>query len=319
MKKSTRKITALLLALTMAFSLAAICPAMAGGADPGATYIDIDDTHNSEKNYFPEWAPEHTGDFIFEAPDGTPLTAKFDTTYGYGNYFPVAITGVNQLGKYTLKSFPVPNGYEVAGVFCQQWLSDNSAPERDGFTADQAHLDYLENMRGFISGGEPTSYVDIAIFIRKADSEYPSPVPFALPTASTVLVNGVEKSFGAYNINDNNYFKLRDLATVLNGTETQFEVSWNEEENAISLTSGAAYTPVGGEMPEYAYGWLNPALPTNSRIIQDGREVSFTAYNIEDNNYFKLRDIGAAFDFAVEWDGANNTIVIDTTRGYTAG
>jgi hypothetical protein len=54
-----------------------------------------------------------------------------------------------------------------------------------------------------------------------------------------------------------------------------------------------------------------------STIILDGRKVPFTAYNIGGNNYFKLRDIGAAFDFGVDWDGAQNTIVIDTSKGYT--
>ncbi|MDR2442720.1 MAG: hypothetical protein LBE31_04280, partial [Deltaproteobacteria bacterium] len=57
--------------------------------------------------------------------------------------------------------------------------------------------------------------------------------------------------------------------------------------------------------------------PTTSKITLDGAEVSLTAYNIGGNNYFKLRDIGAAFDFGVTWDSAKNTIVIDTSIGYT--
>jgi hypothetical protein len=51
----------------------------------------------------------------------------------------------------------------------------------------------------------------------------------------------------------------------------------------------------------------------------DGKEVSFTAYTIEGNNYFKLRDIAAAFDFGVDWDGAANTIAVDTDKGYIPG
>ena len=51
--------------------------------------------------------------------------------------------------------------------------------------------------------------------------------------------------------------------------------------------------------------------------MKDGAEVQLTAYNIGGNNYFKLRDIGAAFDFGVEWDGAQNSIVIDPTKSYT--
>jgi Leucine-rich repeat (LRR) protein len=48
-----------------------------------------------------------------------------------------------------------------------------------------------------------------------------------------------------------------------------------------------------------------------------GKNIAFDAYNIGGNNYFKLRDIGAAFDFGVDWDGQRNTIVIDTGKGYT--
>jgi hypothetical protein len=44
----------------------------------------------------------------------------------------------------------------------------------------------------------------------------------AVPTTSTVLVNGNNIKFDSYNINGNNYFKLRDLAYVLNTTETLY-------------------------------------------------------------------------------------------------
>jgi hypothetical protein len=131
-----------------------------------------------------------------------------------------------------------------------------------------------------------------------------------------VLVNGENQSFDAYNISDNNYFKLRDLAYVLNGTEKQFSIGYDDATKAITLTSGAAYTPVGGELTGKGDGVKTPK-PTASKIYLDGKEVTFTVYIIEGNNYFKLRDVGAAFDFGVDWDGARNTIVIDTGKGYT--
>ena len=140
----------------------------------------------------------------------------------------------------------------------------------------------------------------------------------AKPTSSTVLVNGKNVAFDAYNINDNNYFKLRDLAYILSGSEKQFAVGWDGVNNAISLTSGQPYTAVGGEMEGKGSGNKTPT-PTSSKIFLNGAEVTFTAYNIEGNNYFKLRDVGATFNFGVDWDGANNTIVIDTGKGYTPG
>ena len=149
----------------------------------------------------------------------------------------------------------------------------------------------------------------------------PTPTPdsmlVATPTASTVLVNGETVAFDAYNIGGNNYFKLRDLAYILSGTERQFEVAWDAENNAIALSSGQAYTTVGGEMSGKGAGDKTPT-PTTSAIQLDGNDVQLTAYNIGGNNYFKLRDIGQAFDFGVDWDGANNAIVVDTSKGYTA-
>ena len=57
---------------------------------------------------------------------------------------------------------------------------------------------------------------------------------------------------------------------------------------------------------------------TQSAVILDGEKMSFTAYNILNNNYFKLRDLGQAFDFDVSWDEASQTITIDTSSSYTS-
>lgn len=139
----------------------------------------------------------------------------------------------------------------------------------------------------------------------------------ALPTSSEVFVNGVPVSFDAFNIEDNNYFKLRDLAFSLCDTEKKFEVSWDGENNRINLIPGEDYTTVGGEMAE---GSAEEALaiPTTSTIFIDDTQVEFTAYNINGNNYFKLRDIAQAFNFGVKWDGDLNSISIDTDEEYVA-
>ena len=137
----------------------------------------------------------------------------------------------------------------------------------------------------------------------------------AQPTSSTVLINGKNTAFDAYNIDSNNYFKLRDLAFALNGTAKQFDVGWDAVKNAITLTSNKPYTVAGGEMSTKGSG-SKSASQTSSTIYLDGKEVSFTAYNIDGNNYFKLRDIGQAFDFNVGWDEASNTVTIDTNNHY---
>ena len=140
--------------------------------------------------------------------------------------------------------------------------------------------------------------------------------PSANPTNSKVLVNGKEVAFDAYTIDGSNYFKLRDLAFVLNGTEKQFEVGWDNASKTITLTSGQGYTANGSEMAKGS--GAQSASVSASKLLIDGKEVSLTAYTIGGNNYFKLRDIGQAFDFGIGWDNASKTITIDTSAGYTA-
>jgi len=143
-----------------------------------------------------------------------------------------------------------------------------------------------------------------------------SSVP-ARPTASKVLVNGKEVSFEAYNIGGNNYFKLRDLAAAVNGTEKQFDVGWDGANQAISLETGKAYTPVGGELALSATLAAKDAKPTDSKIYVNNVETQLIAYNIGGNNYFKLRDIAKIFNFGVAWDSKVNMIGIDTKSVYT--
>jgi hypothetical protein len=61
------------------------------------------------------------------------------------------------------------------------------------------------------------------------------------------------------------------------------------------------------------------AIPTTAQVIVNGAEASFEAYNIGGGNFFKLRDIGAAVNFSVEWDSAGNRILIDTAKEYSSG
>lgn len=159
-----------------------------------------------------------------------------------------------------------------------------------------------------------SDYIDAIVIVDGGNTD--SIAVQATPTASDVLVNGSTTAFDAYNIVGNNYFKLRDLAYALNYTDKQFEVNWDGANNAIVLTTGVAYTPVGDEMQSRGAG-NKTATPSTAKILLDGKEINLTAYNIGGNNYFKLRDIGQAFNFGVEWDGNLNTISIDTDAGYS--
>lgn len=112
----------------------------------------------------------------------------------------------------------------------------------------------------------------------------------ATPTKNTIYVDGTKVNGAAYMINNNNYFKLRDVAAMVNGSTKQFEVSWNETNKRIDLTTNKAYTVVGGEMalPSSA---VKTAKESKASVFKDGNKADYTGYNISDNNYYKLRDL----------------------------
>lgn len=139
----------------------------------------------------------------------------------------------------------------------------------------------------------------------------------AKPSAHQIFVDGEKVNVAGYMIDDNNYFKLRDIASILNGTSAQFEVVWDAANNAVRLQSGKAYTAVGGECAQISSGDQN-AVVTSSAIYNGDDKVELTVYEIGGNNYFKLRDIGQCIDFAVDWDEDKQSIMISSDKGYTS-
>ncbi|NLK36233.1 MAG: hypothetical protein GX301_12515 [Gracilibacteraceae bacterium] len=185
-------------------------------------------------------------------------------------------------------------------------------------TIDFSMLTYNINKEMTIDMPEltPENSIDYNEMIKAAaEAAVPAKELKAMPTASKVLVNGKAISFDAYTIEGNNYFKLRDLAMSLSGTQKQFDVSWNEEKKIINLISDKAYTVVGGEMSP-GDGNEKTAVMNVSVILKDGLELPLNAYTINGNNYFKLRDIGQAFNIGITWDEATGTIGIDTEADY---
>lgn len=148
-----------------------------------------------------------------------------------------------------------------------------------------------------------------------ASSQTSAKTYMAVSTSSAVLVDGSERSFEAYNIDGYNYFKLRDIAYALNGSEKQFEVSWEESKNAIDIKTGKEYTAAGGELTK-GNGKDKAALSSTAELYVNGNKVSAQAYNIDGMNYYKLRDVAKAVDFSVVWSEDANSVGIASTLGY---
>ena len=112
-----------------------------------------------------------------------------------------------------------------------------------------------------------------------------------------------------YNINDNNYFKLRDV-----GKLAGFGVDWTEDTRTVEISTTRTAPELTGITDTAVTGAT--AKPTDQRITVDGQEVSMTAYKIKGNNYVKLRDIGKTINFGVSFNMATKAVSIDPNGTY---
>ncbi len=122
-------------------------------------------------------------------------------------------------------------------------------------------------------------------------------------------VDGEVKETEVYSINDANYFKLRDMAMLLNGTAAQFGVDYDKGTRTVSIKTGEAYTPVGGELAT-GVDQSATALLSTQTITVDGEDCELIAYNIGGNNFFQLRELGEVLGFYVDYDEAANTMLV---------
>lgn len=133
--------------------------------------------------------------------------------------------------------------------------------------------------------------------------------PQVCATLQTITVDGQEIEAEVYNINGSNYFKLRDMAALMNGTGSQFSVAYDEAANLVTIVTGEAYIAVGGELAAGADKSASCVLSAQTIVI-DGREADAAVYNIGGNNFFKLRDLGTILGFDVSYDEGSNTAAV---------
>ena len=140
---------------------------------------------------------------------------------------------------------------------------------------------------------------------------------FAMAYASTqtVEVDGKTVEFQMYALKDangydTNYVKLRDVAYVLNGTSAQFDVEWQGQ---VSVRSGRSYCLNGSEMYT-PYRGDRPYTQPGGVTIVDGEDRYLDAILLSDDNgggytYYKLRDLGNALGFTVDWSSERGVYI----------
>lgn len=139
----------------------------------------------------------------------------------------------------------------------------------------------------------------------------------AYASTQKVELDGKKVTFEMYALRDadgnaTNYVKLRDVAFMLRGTAAQFSVDYD---GAIKISTGEIYTYTGSELWTPFSG--DRAYQSGSgTVIVDGTPVNMEAIVLTDDDgggytYFKLRDLGAALGFKVDWT-ADRGVIVET-------
>ena len=143
----------------------------------------------------------------------------------------------------------------------------------------------------------------------------PMPTLPANPTNDKLSVDGAEAAPAAYKIDGANYFKLRDVAMLVNGTKGQFSVEYDGEKSAIMITAGQPYQPIGGELGTVPSSAAK-ATTSNDAVYVNGVKADLTAYKIDGANYYGLRELGKQLGFNVGWTQEHG-MFIEGDKPYT--
>ena len=147
----------------------------------------------------------------------------------------------------------------------------------------------------------------------------PTAMAAAVLSTQKLTVDGKAVDCEKYNIDGANYFKLRDIAYLLSGTQAQFSVTWDAESRTVSIRTNESYTPDGSELALSGGDKSATAVLSRQTLKIDGETVTgLSVYNIGGNNYFKLRELGDALSFAVAYDAATRTAAVSSEKPAAA-
>lgn len=253
---------------------------------------------------------------IIEASGFKKLSDTADTDYGtFGDTVRETFlkpTLTIELCKY-VGSYPYPNE-----DFDNVWMLAKSicliVAEEVMKMQSQDYMVYQNDkfLHAFYEEGHALAYAkkwsnSEVLFVKGTNKEFNSIAPAEI----SISVNDSNVSFPAYNVDGNNYIKLRDLALMLAGSKKQFEVGYNGINNTILLTRGKSYTVIGGEFLKSTDMVSMMVALSKATVYIDDIETNLKAYHIGGSNYFKLQDLGFALDLGVLYDSTTRNISID--------
>lgn len=243
-------------------------------------------------------------------PSGGDIGDSSDSDPTYSIKIPSRVTG----GTVKVTPTSASEGQRVTIT-----VKANSGYELDALTVADSKgntLTLTDQGNGKYTFTMPKGNVSVdAQFQRIESSVTPVQTVSVNPTNDKLEVDGKSQTPAAYKINDYNYFKLRDIAALLNGTGKQFSVGYESSTGEVSLTSGQPYEVTASDLTALPAESRQATISTNVIYI-NGVRTQLTIYKIDGYNYFKLRDLASALDFYVGWT-ADRGMFLESDKPYS--
>lgn len=161
------------------------------------------------------------------------------------------------------------------------------------------------------------TYTGVVILVKDAGAGQGN-ITSTVPASSQIqainqklTVNDKESTLTTYEIGGDSYVKLRDLAMLLSGTNSEFGISYDNGTRVITVDTDKEYKPIGGELASQN-SYDGSMVVSNQSLVIDGKIANVTSYNLAGNNYFRLSDIASYLGFDSKHDAQTSTILITT-------
>lgn len=124
-------------------------------------------------------------------------------------------------------------------------------------------------------------------------------------------VNSKISNVVAYDIKGENYYRIRDIASILKDTNKKFDTIYENEKNEICLVTDKNYTE---EDKLVIYDEVAEAIDSASKLNYNEKVVELKAYNIKGYNYYSIEEIAELMDFHISFD--TNNVNIYTNKPF---
>lgn len=126
------------------------------------------------------------------------------------------------------------------------------------------------------------------------------------PSTQNLIINDKIIKAEAYMLNDNNYFKLRDVIKGLSDTGEPLDINYDINTGEVEIIENKTYS--GSNDHKNIKKDILKVSPANQKVKYNGIETVLVGLNINDNNYVKLRDVSSLLNRQVLFDNNTKTV-----------